>query len=184
MREVVKTILECIGEDPDRPGLVDTPECYVKAMLCLTKGYEQNVRDIAKEAIFNVKHNEMVKSRILMSSAFVSTTCCCSRERCTSATSLTTGSFGLSKLPQIAEVFSRRLQFQENLTKEGANAIMEVLKPQDVAVIMKSSHLCYGNAGGGESDGSYHHELRAGLFWGGGEDEKGVSGSDRPQQVK
>lgn len=56
----VRTILECIGEDPDREGLLATPERYAKALLYLTKGYQENVRDIVNDAIFNEDHNELV----------------------------------------------------------------------------------------------------------------------------
>lgn len=60
MRQAVRTMLECVGEDPDREGLLATPERYAKAMLFFTKGYQQNVRDIINEAIFHEGHNEMV----------------------------------------------------------------------------------------------------------------------------
>lgn len=142
IRDAVKTILECVGEDPDRMGLIATPERYAKALMFLTRGYQQNVWDIVNNAIFHEGHNEMVVVKDIdifstcehhmlpfmgkMHIAYVP---------CHSV-------IGLSKLPRIAEMFSRRLQIQERLTKEVANAVMEVLKPQGVAVVMESSHLC------------------------------------------
>jgi len=60
MRQAVRTILECVGEDPDREGVLDTPTRYAKAMLFFTKGYQQNVKDIVNNAIFHEGHNEMV----------------------------------------------------------------------------------------------------------------------------
>ena len=60
MRAAVKTILECVGEDPDREGILDTPTRYAKAMLFFTKGYQQNVKDVVNDAIFKEGHNEMV----------------------------------------------------------------------------------------------------------------------------
>jgi len=60
IRDAVRTILECVGEDPTRSGLVDTPERYAKAMMFFTKGYQQNVRDIVNNAIFHEGHREMV----------------------------------------------------------------------------------------------------------------------------
>lgn len=60
MSDAVRTILECVGEDPDRTGLLDTPERYAKALLFFTKGYQQNVRDIVNNAIFHEGHNELV----------------------------------------------------------------------------------------------------------------------------
>ena len=60
MRGAVRTILECVGEDPDREGILATPDRYAKAMLYFTKGYQENVRDIVNDAIFHEGHNEMV----------------------------------------------------------------------------------------------------------------------------
>lgn len=60
MKAAVRTILECVGEDPDREGVLDTPARYAKAMLFFTKGYQQNVKDIVNNAIFHENHNEMV----------------------------------------------------------------------------------------------------------------------------
>ncbi|KAH1521873.1 hypothetical protein KXX06_006367 [Aspergillus fumigatus] len=99
----VRTIFECIGEDPEREGLRETPERYAKAMLYFTKGYEENM------------HIGYIPDRRVL---------------------------GLSKLARLAEMFSRRLQVQERLTKQVALAISEVLKPRGVGVVMESSHLC------------------------------------------
>ncbi|RYC80311.1 hypothetical protein BFJ63_vAg16800 [Fusarium oxysporum f. sp. narcissi] len=107
MQGAVRTLLECIGEDPGRDGLLDTPSRYAKALLFLTKGYHINVEDIM--------HIGYIPSNTVI---------------------------GLSKLPRVAEVFSRRLQIQERLTKQVAHAIMDILRPQGVAVVMESSHLC------------------------------------------
>ncbi|KAF4873296.1 GTP cyclohydrolase 1 [Colletotrichum siamense] len=142
LKGAVRTILECVGEDPDRPGILDTPRRYAEAMLFFTKGYQQNVRDIVNNAIFQEGHNEMV---IVKDIEIFS--------QCEHHLVPFTGKMhiayipknqviGLSKIPRIAEMFARRLQIQERLTKEVANAIMEILKPQGVAVVMESSHLC------------------------------------------
>ncbi|KAG7413234.1 GTP cyclohydrolase 1 [Fusarium oxysporum f. sp. raphani] len=122
MQGAVRTLLECIGEDPGRDGLLNTPSRYAKALLFLTKGYHANVEDIVNNALFHEDHNEMVIMHIgyIPSNTVI----------------------GLSKLPRVAEVFSRRLQIQERLTKQVAHAIMDILKPQGVAVVMESSHLC------------------------------------------
>ncbi|KAH0440742.1 hypothetical protein CcaCcLH18_02412 [Colletotrichum camelliae] len=142
LKGAVRTILECVGEDPDRPGILDTPRRYAEAMLFFTKGYQQNVRDIVNNAIFQEGHNEMV---IVKDIEIFS--------QCEHHLVPFTGKMhiayipknqviGLSKIPRIAEMFARRLQIQERLTKEVANAIMDILKPQGVAVVMESSHLC------------------------------------------
>ncbi|KAL2196615.1 hypothetical protein P885DRAFT_69630 [Corynascus similis CBS 632.67] len=142
MKSAVKTLLECVGEDPDREGLLATPDRYAKAMLYFTKGYQENVRDIVNGAIFQEGHNEMV----IVKDIEVFSMCEHHLVPFTGKMHIgyipSNAVIGISKLPRIAEMFARRLQVQERLTKEVANAVMEVLKPQGVAVVMESSHLC------------------------------------------
>src|ERR1700694_1342009 len=88
---------------------------------------------------------------------------------------------GISKLPRIADMFSRRLQIQERLTKDVAHAIMEVLKPEGVAVVMESSHLC--DAWRREDECNHHYHLRTGLYREDGEDEDGIFQPGRTEQV-
>ncbi|GKU10096.1 unnamed protein product, partial [Fusarium langsethiae] len=91
MQGAVRTLLECIGEDPDRDGLLDTPSRYSKALLFLTKGYHANLKDIVNNALFHEGHNDMMHIGYIPSNTVI----------------------GLSKLPRVAEVFARRLQIQE-----------------------------------------------------------------------
>ncbi|KAL2176475.1 GTP cyclohydrolase I [Thermothelomyces heterothallicus CBS 202.75] len=117
-------------ENPTRSGLLDTPDRYAKALLFFPKGYGVNLRDIVNDAIFQEDHNEMVMHIGYIPHHSV---------------------IGLSKLARIAEIFSRHLQIQERLTKEVANALMEVFNPRGVAVVMDSSHLCMVIRGVGKS---------------------------------
>ncbi|KAF3347165.1 NADH dehydrogenase [ubiquinone] 1 alpha subcomplex assembly factor 3 [Verticillium dahliae VDG2] len=142
MQAAVRTILECVGEDPDRSGIVDTPKRYAKAMLDFTQGYQQNVGDIVNNAIFQEGHNEMVIVKDIEIFSLCEHHLVPFTGKMHIAYIPKNQVIGISKLPRIAEMFSRRLQIQERLTKEVANAIMEVLKPQGVAVVMESSHLC------------------------------------------
>jgi GTP cyclohydrolase I len=142
MKGAVRTLLECVGEDADREGLLATPERYAKALLTFTRGYQENVRDIVNGAIFQEGHNEMVIVKDIEIFSM------CEHHLVPFTGKMHIGYIpanaviGISKLPRIAEMFARRLQIQERLTKEVANAIMDVLKPQGVAVVMESSHLC------------------------------------------
>lgn len=142
MRGAVRTLLECVGEDPDREGLLATPDRYAKAMLFFTKGYQENVKEIINNAIFEEGHNEMVIVKDIEIFSL------CEHHLVPFTGKMHIGYIphnsvmGISKLPRIAEMFARRLQIQERLTKEVAYALFEVLKPRGVAVVMESSHLC------------------------------------------
>ncbi|KAI1615203.1 GTP cyclohydrolase I [Exophiala viscosa] len=138
----VKTIFECIGEDPEREGLRDTPLRYAQALMYFTKGYEENVRDLVNGAVFHEDHDELVIVRDIEVFSL------CEHHMVPFTGKMHIGYIpnkrvlGLSKFARLAEMFSRRLQVQERLTKQVALAIAEVLKPQGVAVVMESSHLC------------------------------------------
>lgn len=138
----VTTMLDCVGEDAERDGLKETPMRYAKALMYFTKGYEQNVRDLVNGAVFHEDHDELVIVRDIEVFSM------CEHHLVPFTGKMHIGYIpnrrvlGLSKFARLAEMFSRRLQVQERLTKQVALAVDEVLKPRGVAVVMESSHLC------------------------------------------
>lgn len=140
--DAVKTILTELGEDPNRAGLLETPERYARAMLFFTKGYEDNIKDVIKRAVFEEDHDEMVIVRDIDVFSL------CEHHLVPFYGKIHIGYIpksrvlGLSKLARLAEMFSRRLQVQERLTKQVAMALWEILQPQGVAVVMEATHMC------------------------------------------
>ncbi|CAE6464915.1 unnamed protein product [Rhizoctonia solani] len=138
----VRTLLECIGEDPDREGLQRTPDRYAKALLWMTKGYEEKLSEVINNAVFAEDHDELVIVRDIDVFSL------CEHHMVPFVGKISIGYIpnklvlGLSKLARIAETFSRRLQVQERLTRQVALAVEEAIKPKGVAVVMEASHLC------------------------------------------
>lgn len=160
----IRTLLECIGEDPDREGLRDTPLRYAKAMLYFTKGYEENLKNIVNNAVFEEDHDELVIVKDIEIFSM------CEHHLVPFTGRMHIGYIpnrkvlGLSKFARIAEMFARRLQLQERLTKQVAMAIEEILQPQGVAVVMESAHLCMVMRGVGKTTASTTTSSMLGIF--------------------
>lgn len=139
---LVETILTEIGEDPEREGLLKTPKRVAKAYEYLTSGYNKDITKVLNGAIFSEDYDEMVLVRNI---DFYSM---CEHHMLpffgkVHIAYIPDGKIvGLSKLPRIVEVFARRLQVQERMTKEIADTINEHLKPKGVAVVSEAYHMC------------------------------------------
>ena len=139
---LVRRELELVGEDPDRPGIAKTPERVARALTWLTRGYRQRVEDVVGDAVFEDHHQNMVMVRDIELYSLCEHHLLPFFGRAHVAYIPDGRILGLSKLPRIVEVFARRLQVQERLTEEIAEAIDRVLRPAGVGVVVEAIHLC------------------------------------------
>ena len=137
-----KEVLSQIGEDPDREGLLRTPERMAKAMQYLTHGYDINPDDLMKQAIFHEEYSEMVIVKDIEVYSM------CEHHMLpffgkAHVAYIPDGKIvGLSKVPRVVDAYSRRLQVQERLTIEIRDCIQRTLNPKGVAVVIECSHMC------------------------------------------
>jgi GTP cyclohydrolase I len=142
MKDAFTSIIKAIGETPDRPGLIGTPERAAKAMEFLTQGYSQNIDDIVNGALFPTTSNEMVIVKNIELYSLCEHHLLPFIGKCHVAYLPTTVVIGLSKVARIVDMFARRLQIQEHLTQQIAEAIMAKTQAKGVGVIIESQHMC------------------------------------------
>ena len=142
VREAVELMLAEMGEDPTREGLLRTPDRVAKALKFLTSGYDADVDTVVNDALFTVDYSEMV---IVKGIDFYSL---CEHHllpffgKCHVAYLPRDQVIGLSKIPRLVEVFSRRLQVQERLTNQIAETVSAILNPLGIGVVIEATHLC------------------------------------------
>lgn len=140
--KLVAKILAEVGEDVEREGLERTPDRVEKALRYLTSGYEQDAKEILNDAMFVEDYDEMVIVKDIDFSSLCEHHLLPFIGKCHVAYMPGRKIVGLSKIPRLVEMFSRRLQVQERLTTQIASTLNEVLQPRGVAVVMEAVHLC------------------------------------------
>jgi GTP cyclohydrolase IA len=142
MEDAVYTLLEGVGENPEREGLLKTPERVARSLRFLTSGYRQDPEQLLKKAVFTESYDEMVLVRDIDIYSM------CEHHMLpffgkAHVAYIPDGKIvGLSKIPRVVEVFARRLQVQERLTQQIRDAIQNVLQPRGVGVVIEATHMC------------------------------------------
>jgi GTP cyclohydrolase I len=138
----VRAVLAAIGEDPDREGLLKTPERVERAFRFLTKGYQEDVRALLNSALFTVSYDEMVVVKDIEVFSLCEHHLLPFFGRAHVAYIPKDKVVGLSKIPRLVDAFARRLQVQERLTVQIAHALQDTIRPCGVGVVIEAMHLC------------------------------------------
>ena len=160
----IKTLLSEIGENPEREGLLKTPERVSKSMEFLTNGYDKNPSKILKSAMFSESYSQMVLVKDIELYSLCEHHMLPFFGKAHIAYIPNGHIVGLSKIPRIVDIFSRRLQVQERLTDEIKDCIQETLNPKGVAVVIEAQHLCMQMRGVQKQHSSTTSSAFSGLF--------------------
>jgi GTP cyclohydrolase I len=142
MQDLIRQLLAALGENPEREGLVRTPQRVEDAYRFFTKGYGQSLEEIVNGAVFNEKYSEMVIVKDIDLYSLCEHHLLPFYGKCHVAYVPDGKIIGLSKIPRIVDMYARRLQVQERLTQQVADAIATALQPAGVAVVTEAYHLC------------------------------------------
>ena len=142
MQDTIRQLLADIGEDPSREGLVDTAKRVEQSLRFLTSGYGADLDDVVNNALFTVDYTEMVIVKDIDYYSLCEHHLLPFFGKCHVAYIPNGRVLGLSKIPRIVEIFSRRLQVQERLTNQIAETILEKVRPLGVGVVIEGAHLC------------------------------------------
>ena len=140
--QAITKVIELLGEDPKREGLLKTPSRVVKALQFLTEGYQQDPKEILNQALFSTSNDEMVLVRDIEFYSMCEHHMLPIIGRAHVAYIPDGKVVGLSKIPRIVNVYARRLQIQEQMTEQIADAILETIQPKGVAVVVHARHMC------------------------------------------
>lgn len=139
---LIRRELELVGEDPTREGLIKTPSRVAKSMLWMTQGYQQDAREVIGDAKFTDSHSNMILVKDIELYSMCEHHMLPFFGKAHVAYIPDGHIVGLSKLARVVDIYARRLQVQERMTEEIAQALTDVLKPRGVGVVIEASHLC------------------------------------------
>ena len=164
LESLYRSIISDIGEDPGREGLLDTPARAAKALQYLTRGYNQSIDEVVNNAIFESENDQMILVKDIELYSLCEHHMLPFIGKCHVAYIPTGKVIGLSKIARIVDMFARRLQIQENLTKQIADTLMEAIQPAGVGVIIEAQHLCMMMRGVEKQNSSMTTSMMLGSF--------------------
>jgi len=164
MEKEFASIIEQLGEDVSRPGLVDTPKRAAKAMKFLTRGYQQTLDEVINGAMFPTENSEMVIVKDIELYSMCEHHMLPFIGKCHVGYIPNGQVIGLSKIARIVDMFARRLQIQENMTKEVADAIMQATGAAGVGVVIEAKHMCMMMRGIEKQNSSMKTSMMLGIF--------------------
>ena len=164
LESLYRSIISDIGEDPTREGLLDTPARAAKALQYLTRGYNQSIDEVVNNAVFESENDQMILVKDIELYSLCEHHMLPFIGKCHVAYIPSGKVIGLSKIARVVDMYARRLQIQENLTKQIADTLMEAIQPAGVGVIIEAQHLCMMMRGVEKQNSSMTTSMMLGTF--------------------